>query len=137
MSPKCWLLASAFLFGSCGVFEADHETVLGAVFFHSNPPSVIIPDTVQAGTPFTVTVRTFGDGCYSFARTEIEMDGMAAEIRPYDSRKTDVACPEILLTIEHTATLRFDTPGLATVRVVGRRTPSEAEDRLEKQVVVR
>jgi hypothetical protein len=136
MSPKCWLLAAAVLISSCDVFEPDHETVLGTVFFHSNPVAVNIPDTVTAGTPFTVTIRTFGDGCYSFARTEIEFDDREAEIRPYDFRKTEGACADIFLAIDHSVVLQFGSQGAATVRVVGLRLPGATDDVIEKTVVV-
>lgn len=134
---KMMLVVPALLFGACDVFEADDEVVLGTVFFHATPPSISIPDSVSAHTPFTVAVRTFGDGCYSFGRTETELDGMVAEIRPYDRRQTGEVCPAILVSIDHSVTLSFGSSGLATVRIIGSRAPGETEDTLEKNVVVR
>lgn len=80
---------------------------------------VTVPATAQRGQPFDVTVTTVGGGCISEGPTRTRMQGMTVEVRPYDVHDGNVACTPNILLFEHTATLRFDTPGTATVRIRG------------------
>lgn len=130
-------MAALVTLSACDVFEADSETDLGALLSFTDPSQLVIPGTANVGQPFIVNARTFGDGCVSFARTELEIEDQTAEIRPYDRRELDVACPDIMRIIEHPVTLVFNTPGTVTVRVVGMRSPQNQEGSIERQVIIR
>ncbi len=86
---------------------------------------VAAPDTVAVGQSFTVTVTTTGpNGCWRKDHTEVSGDGLVAVISPYDFDRRDedpnTACHQAVVYPEHTAELRFDAPGAATIRVRGR-----------------
>ena len=71
-----------------------------------------IPETAIAGVPFPVTVWTMGGGCHEGGDTEVDIDGLTAEVTPYDYLETRFGvCTDILLRFEHKATVRFDAPG--------------------------
>jgi hypothetical protein len=104
---------------------------------------VEVPDTVDRGRPFVVTVTTFAGGCRrESAGTEVAVSGMRAEVRPYHYLRRSAVCTDDLLFIPHTAQLRFDQPGIATVRVTGTRSRVDFGDppepiTIERRVVVR
>ena len=123
----------------CDVVDPEISTELGAIFLANAPVRVVIPDEAVRGQPFTVDLDTYGDGCVSFSRTEIEIDAddRVVEIRPYNRHDTRDACADVLRTIPHRATLAFGTPGTITVRVIGTRLPAVAEDTITKLVLIR
>lgn len=88
---------------------------------------VDVPATVRAGEPLTVQVVTFGNGCNTAGGTDVVVRGLEANVLPWDldhsSEKVD--CPDLLRTFRHSATVRFEQPGAATVRVNGRRLPGD------------
>jgi hypothetical protein len=77
-----------------------------------------VPDTVFAGSPFSVRVVTQGDGCLRAAGGEARVKGLTATVTPYDMLYNG-ACDLILLTAAREVLVRFDAPGTASVRVVG------------------
>jgi hypothetical protein len=83
-----------------------------------------LPDTVAVGASVVATVRSYGGGCIRAGETEVAVDGLAADVRPFDyfpvPSPTRV-CTADLRIIEHPATLRFARAGRAVVRVHGRR----------------
>jgi hypothetical protein len=133
------ILALVVPLSACDVFDPDIETELGTVFFFNNPVHVTIPAVVDAGEPFTIDVRTYGNSCVTFSRTEIEtdLDDRVVEIRPYDRNDFEDDCQDILQTISHPATLRFGSPGAILVRVIGTRMPNEVEDTVIQSVTIR
>lgn len=92
------------------------------------------PESVTAGIPFTVTVRTAGSRCRDTAHTELSYSGgdQTALVVPYDvaqqpapvaandTSATDYHCPDDLRMLERRVTLRFDSPGIATIVLRGR-----------------
>ena len=134
---KLLVMIGVGLLAGCEVFEAETETELGVVFVSGTAFQIGIPDTVAAGRPFQVNVLTYGNSCVEFARTDIEREGMTAEIRPYDRRDTESDdCVTNNTPIAHPATLQFGAPGRATVRIVGLRAPGNEPDRFEKHIVI-
>ncbi|HEX6371963.1 MAG TPA: hypothetical protein VF006_23770 [Longimicrobium sp.] len=88
-------------------------------------PEVAAPSAARAGEPLTVQVTTYGNGCNTAGRDEVRTRGLEADVLPRDldhSREL-IDCPDLLRVFRHTATVRFDQPGAATVRVHGRRLP--------------
>lgn len=103
---------------------------------------LVAPDTVEAGVDFPVTVTTLGGGCERGGETESEVRGGVATVTPYDYTHLHAACPDILRTFVHTASVRFTVPGEATVRAQGRRVGIDTPRAgvlatVEKRVVVR
>lgn len=99
---------------------------------------VEVPATVRAGEPLTVQVVTFGNGCNAVGGTDVVVRALEADVLPWDldhsSEKVD--CPDLLRTFRHSATVRFEQPGTATVRVNGRRLPGDAPVVVVRSVAV-
>lgn len=103
----------------------DSERALGYLEYHGTSVEVTVPATARAGEPFTVRAVTWGGGCTSRGDTEVRVSGRTADVRPFDVTRVgqDTFCVDILRSLTHDTTVRFDTPGTATVRVHGRREP--------------
>jgi hypothetical protein len=140
MRSRVLIPAFLVLAASCDVFDPDIDTELGTIFHFNSPVRVAIPDSVRVGQPFTVDIRTYGDGCASFARTQIETETESrttVEIKPFDRLDTRDPCPDILQTIAHPATLQFRSPGVVTITVKGRRLPGGGEETITRSVTIR
>lgn len=87
------------------------------------PPNVLVaPDTVRAGVPFTVTVHTIGvSGCWRADGQDVSVADGVATITPWDAHSGAEVCTEVLGYLPHQAQVTFATPGVAVVRVAGRR----------------
>ena len=97
--------------------------------FNHGDPQIVLPDTVQAGTEFTVQVSTYGNGCYRKGETEVVVSGNVATVTPWDYVDPGAgACPDILLTFVHEATVAFPEAGSASVVIVGRPGGSMGEE---------
>jgi hypothetical protein len=110
----------------------------GVIEHFGDPVSISIPDRVTAGEEFAVQVRTYGGGCVRAGDTQVQTVGTVAVVEPFDleQRDRDVACPDVLRLIAHTAVLRFPDAGTATVRVAGRRAPNGGRITVERAVQV-
>jgi hypothetical protein len=87
----------------------------------SQPGTLQLPDTVAIATTFTVTVRTYGSStCTRADGARVEVEGLVAEITPYDRVLEEGVCTDDLAPFPRVVALRFDEPGEALVRVVGR-----------------
>lgn len=109
----------------------------GAVLLESDA-FLVVPDTVEAGSPFVVKVTTFGDGCTRKGVTELTVvSENHIRVAPMDLVTTGTGCLAILVTPEHTAELVFSEPGLGlvTIRVRDPRTDEVVD--LRREVVVR
>ena len=114
---------------------------LGVIESYGDRTGVLeLPVSVRAGDDVTVTIRTFGNGCVTPAGTGLRYRGALAEIVPYDNQRSRVpattGCPDIEIRPTHTVTLRFPTPGHATVRVEGRREPGSGRVVVEGTLTV-
>lgn len=119
-------LAAFALAAACSPTGASRQVrKLGTIEYYGTPVEVTVPATVRAGEPFTIRVVTWGGGCTSAGDTQVAVSGAAADVSPYDLelQGPGVGCHDILRALPHEATLRFDAPGTATVRVHGRREP--------------
>ncbi|TVR54179.1 MAG: hypothetical protein EA421_09385 [Gemmatimonadales bacterium] len=100
--------------------------------FNHGDPQIVMPDTVQAGTEFTVQVTTYGNGCYRKGETEVAASGSVVTITPWDYVNLGAgACPDLLLTFVHEATVAFSQAGSASVVIVGRSGGSMGEEPVE------
>jgi hypothetical protein len=127
------------LLGGCTTFLdiIDRTEELGALEYHGDPAVVNVPAEGEAGRPFEVTVRTYGDGCTEKGRTEVEVAGGRAIVRPYDYHRQRVDCPSILGLFDHTAMVQFEVPGTFEVVIEGRSVPSYEVIRVTRTVHVR
>ncbi len=105
-------LLSVVVFAACGSSTGPDE-LEGAVL------TVEAPARVAVGEPFVVTVTTQGaNGCWSRARTEVQVQGFEVDIRPYDRTEAAI-CTQALVEIPHTAELTFSEAGTVRVSVFG------------------
>ncbi|MEM7734213.1 MAG: hypothetical protein AAF267_00320 [Deinococcota bacterium] len=81
-----------------------------------------LPEAVARGQDFEVKVTTYAHTCRERARTDVTIQDMTAVITPYDYEVTypdGTICNPVISSFEHTATLRFDQVGTATITVRG------------------
>lgn len=109
---------------------------LGVIDFYQDPVVIAVPDTVQAGAAFEVSVRTYGGGCITKGDTETQVEGLTAEVRPYDLHSGAEVCTDELRIFDHRATLAFEQAGLAEVRFHGREMPADSVVTIVRSVVV-
>jgi hypothetical protein len=129
------LLAAAVLLAGCSITGSDDGEQLGSIqMLPEVPAQVTVPATAQRGEPFEVTVVTHAAGCASPGSTRVRTRGTTAEVRPYDS-VSGTSCPYIG-RYDHTATLRFDQPGPATVRIIGMGYPGPETVTIERTVTI-
>lgn len=100
---------------------------------------VVVPAQVNAGASFQVNITTYGGGCERQGETEVSVSQptRTADVSPYD--ETNVAagvCTQQLKMFSHTATIRFEQPGTAVVRVHGRRLQDRAPVTVTRTVEV-
>ena len=117
LGPLCLLLAGCSL-----ITGVDRQRRMGAIGFPSRL-AITVPDTVPARRDFVLTVRTFGaDGCWSGDGTDVAVHDLSATVTPWDvnENRRGTGCTQMVVEITHTATLRFEQPGVAAVEVRGR-----------------
>lgn len=111
--------------GSPGGGEANgdgpSERVFGTLEHYGDPAQVEVPASVRRGQPFTVTVTTYGGGCIEKGETKVEVEGLRAEVRPYDYDTSPLngICNDELRIHKHAATLSFEEIGTAEVIFYG------------------
>lgn len=98
--------------------EPEPDRFLGHV--SDSHETIVLPDEVVAGEPFTLTILTRGlDSCWRNAGETLETDGNSATVSVYDKIVPD-GCFTLIISINHEVPLRFDEPGTAEVRIRGR-----------------
>ena len=90
------------------------------VIEHDGPVNANVPSNANIGQSLLVGLATYGDGCVSFERTDVELSPDAARITPYDVRR-EGNCPQIQLEISHDVDLVFETAGPKTISITGRK----------------
>ncbi len=133
----CTVLACSSITGE---EDIERERMIGTIEFYSDPVRIQLPDTVQRGVTFPVRVRTYGGGCIDEGDTEVKVNGLAAQVTPYDIEVTHLppgyACTADLRLYEHVGQVRFDQPGTATLIVRGRKKPEKTIISVERTVEV-
>lgn len=135
-----WRLAPALLLVACSDTAGVQQTeVLGTVEFYRDPIVVAVPDTVQRGAPFEVSVATYGGGCMWIGPTKTMIWGNTIVVAPYDSTLVgkDAVCTLELKTFPHTVTLAWPSSGEVTVAIHGLVRPTGVERTYLRTVVVR
>ena len=144
MIGRVWLLALTFAIAGCFEDPTDSrwsrsEQLAQIAQDYPGNPAVQIPATASVGVPIRVVVNTETDGCGVMGRTTVSVNGLHAVIMPFDTfvvPPVNGACPDILWRWEHSADVRFDTRGAATVTVLGRRWRTADTVRLEYPLIV-
>ena len=127
--------AAAALLAACSVTDSDDGERPGIIqMLPEVPAEVTVPATAARGEPFTVMVVTHVAGCASPGPTRVRIRGTTAEVRPYDS-VSGTSCAYVA-EYEHTATLRFDQPGPATVRIIGTGYPGPETVTITRTVTI-
>ena len=102
---------------------------------------VAAPASLRAGHDFTVTVSTFGNGCVTAAGAAVTYHGPqrnVAVVVPFDNygAPAELVCTDILNRPARDVRLRFNTPGVATIRVEGRRDSNGGRAVVEVPITV-
>ena len=114
--------------------DPDHVIEPGVLNFSNQPAEIEVPSSATVGEAFVVRCTTFGDGCVSFERTDLDQAADGADVFPLDRRDIpsgNGTCPEILLQFHHDATLSFDSPGTKEIRFHGRNVSAEGDADVE------
>ena len=104
--------------------------------FNVDDPHIDVPATVAAGSPFAVEVTTYGGGCVSEGYTQVSLTGRSAIVTPWDRNSGGEICTLELRSFRHSATLRFDERGIATVTIRGMRVPGDEPVQFDRHIVV-
>ena len=118
--------------------EPNIERRRGVIAFYGDPVRVTVPDSMRLGLPAKVTVETYGSGCDNEVDTSVAVEGNLALVEPYEYVNVDpgVFCPAIVIGHTHEVTIMFKEPGMAKVRIIGRREPGDHRMTVERSVVV-
>ena len=138
--------AAALGLAACDLFGPDetvYEVRVGTIEFHRDSAVTEIPDTVSAGRPFLLRVRTYGGGCISPGHTEVVVnESVTPEVRltPFDIEAVDLprntVCTSDLQLYDHAALVTLNRVGPATVQIIGWQKPNEKRITVSKQIVV-
>ena len=129
------LLLNFLLFvTSCSLFLGSRRVV--GTIDPSAVGTILVPRSVTTGQTFVVSVGTNGGGCVSPEGAEVRVSGLLAEIIPYDRVRTDLPCDLALHWYPRDVLLRFDSPGLATIQIIGQGEQGK-EEIFERQVEVK
>ena len=107
------------------------------IAFYSDPAVVEVPAAAVAAVPLTVAVTTYGGGCVGEDTTVTFVEGLHADVVPYQRVITGVACTLELRITKRQIAIVFAAAGRATVRVIGRVSPSDSLVVVERGVTVR
>lgn len=117
-----------FLFGCNLSTEPDPEVVgdrvrvLGTIDFGQGPQITLVPQN----NSLSISITTYGPGCYRKGETHVEVNGLRAVLRPYNySPLPRSPCTRDLRRFEHTATIHFGQSGTARVVVHGLSTATD------------
>ena len=102
---------------------------------------ISLPDTVRAAQSFNVRITTEGGGCARADSGETVVSGRLALVTPFDvdpsrSDKSTV-CPAIVKFMPRDVSLRLDSLGVTTVRVMGTRAADGEIVTVDRDVVAR
>lgn len=113
-----WVLGTVLLLPltSCRA-ATGYERVQGTIAFYGAPVQIKVPAQVTRGEPFTVSVLTQVGGCLEPGATEVRVEGLRADVTPYDKDFTTagIPCTADVEFYTHTATLSFEEAGTAEI----------------------
>lgn len=139
--PTLLVLLAVLALGGCDSLTGpDSRRVLGTVVHVDGEPLISVPDTVEAGEPFTVSVTTtWPDTCGSLDETEVRASGTEVHVIPWDRVDEADDCAQVIEEYDHSVTLSRATPAVLDLTVHGRRMVDGSRSPIEivYEVVVR
>ena len=115
------LLLVPFLAACSSLFGNDEARLPGLILFDSDEPITMIPDTVEVGEEFAISVETaWPNGCARKGDTEVDSTSDRITVAPYDFVLDADGCTQNVQRFTHSALLRFSQPGDAFIVVQGR-----------------
>jgi hypothetical protein len=84
-------------------------------------PALEAPDTVRAGVPFDIVVRTFKYGPYGTGRADLRLTGGTAEVAPWDIHRKNPRELEWHARAPRLVRISFAQPGEGLIVVAGER----------------
>lgn len=129
-----WVLV-AFLLGACATSQLTWRLAPSVIYSErSDVPAVQVPDTITSGVATTIHISTKSGGCTRRGPTVVTSGDHLVTVRLFDSvlvrRPDDYVCPLILNLSRLPVVVRFSTPGLGLLRVIG-------ADTIEHHVMIR
>ena len=123
MSP--WMIVTVVV--ACGgPTEPEPRQELGIISFFHEPVVITAPESVEAGVPFEVSVRTYGGGCHSRGTTDVDAIGLRVNVRPYDTHSGHNLCTLPLAMFDHVAVVTVHEPGNALISFYGAAEPGDS-----------
>ena len=120
-----FLVAGSLLATACGSGSDPESIVQPAALSHLHEPVVIhVPERVEAGVPFGVSLRTYAGGCVSHERIDIRIERDTVHIRPLHRDSGHEFCTDDLVVHDHAVTLRLTNPGRIEVVFHGASSPA-------------
>lgn len=138
-NPALRSLCAGILLAACSNIAGvgGWERRIGVIEIGSGgPPPVQLPAALQRRIPATAVVTTYGSGsCVRPAGARVSVNGLTAEVVPYDSIAIVGACTDDLRSYPREVRIQFDRAGDAVVIVKGR-TLSGGPAEFQVRVVV-
>jgi hypothetical protein len=132
------LFVGVSLFVACdGILGPEDKSRVGTISFFDDPVVTEVPDTVQVGVSFEVSVQTYGGGCNSKGGTTVQRHSFAADVTPYDLHSGATLCPAEERTFTHEAALSFEEHGVAQIRFHGIQMPEDSLITIVRELVVK
>lgn len=128
----------ALLLSACGTTD-DSVVELGRIEFYHDPALIEAPSSAGVGQSFVVRVMSYGGGCISPERTDVELTSDEAKVMPYDRRDIPTeneACTSDLRLVPHEAMLIFNTAGSKSIRIHGRRVNFDVDEEIQIPLTV-
>jgi PPE-repeat protein len=112
------------VFAGCSIITGpDTRRVIGTIDASGTGiPTIVAPDTVQAGSSFTATIHSFGSSsCTTPDGVALTLLPSEARVTPYDLVPADgpIACTADFAPRPHPVELRFTSTGPATIVALG------------------
>jgi hypothetical protein len=130
----------------CDLFAPDEivrEVRVGTIHHYQDSIATELPDTVSAGRPFLLRIRTYGGGCILKGDTEVVVNESVppqVQLTPFDYEAVDfprhTGCTDELSSFDHVALATLNRVGPATVQIIGWQKPNARVLTVSKQIVV-
>ncbi|NVB79207.1 MAG: hypothetical protein HOV81_12470 [Kofleriaceae bacterium] len=112
-----------------GCTEPDYDVVVGRIQLWDEPVMIEVPSSARRGELAIVNVTTSGNECVDYLSTDLDVHGDVADVTPLDRHpRGNLVCHDIWKSIRHEVGIAFDTAGVKTIVVHGRRTTANFGD---------
>ena len=109
-----------------GPTEPEARKEIGVISFYHDAVVITVPDAVEAGIPFELSVRTYGGGCHTRGTTDVDVTGLRVDVRPYDIHSGHDFCTQPLLMFDHVAMVTVHESGQAIISFHGAAEPGDS-----------